>query len=423
MDTTPAYEKFSRILRADQHVLLNASGRLEALTGKKGVLEELWEENQDVIAHRVGVLGLSRTASAARVSRALIEKIKTDDTAINTALRAPDFTTRKGCQIIADFVKKSVGERPGFFLKHEVFVSFLKKTPPHKIMAALGYATVDDMLAHEDLLEIAAALRFVEGGQWLNTIFFENYSSLTIADFEERPLGVIALGEKWQKLAQSFVEKKYHNISHLKELGFVFIIPVSLDLPGELLRTLSLLLHYVNEIGFYSDLFRRFGADEKTFYGNITALLRGDEPDDQTLAENGNWLVVQQYLAKVDENDWRLFTPHINPEALHWEKAEHMLTQMGKALGNGCDGVAFWEGLNWVGDYFASDMGEALVSFDIVDNAMSLVKEREMIKYLYHHQESLWNKIFSAYFGDKAMEKAMRENVVRGYVAPDALRA
>ncbi len=414
---TPAYENFSRILRADRHVVQDACGRLERATGKKGVLEELWNENEDVIAHRLGVLNLSRTAPAIEVSRVLIEKIKTDDRAIGAALSVPDFTTQKGCQIVADFVERSVGERRGLFLKHDLFASFLKKTPPHKVMAALGYATVDDLLAHEDVLEVAAALRFVEGGEWLNTIFFENYRSLTSADFEERSLKVIALGEKWQKLAQSFVEKKYHNISHLKELGFVFIIPVSLDLPGELMRTLSLILHYVNEIGFYSDLFSRFSKDEKTFYNNVTALLRGDEPDDRRLADNGNWLVIQQYLAKIDENDWRLFAPHINPEALHWEKAEHMLTQMGKTLGEGCEVVAFWEGLNWIGDYFASDMGQALVSFDIVDNAMSLVKEREMIKYLYHHQESLWNRIYAAYFGDEAMEEAMKKNIITGTVS------
>ena len=412
-------QKFARILRADQRVVSDACHRLEALTGKRGIPDALWVQNEDAVADRLKILGLQPTASASDISAALVEKIKQDDNAIGVALGKPDFTTQKGCQTIADFVKKSVGERPGLFLKHEVFVSFLKKTPPQKIMAALGYATVEDMLAHEDLLEVAAALRFVEGGQWLNTVFFENYSSLTIADFEERPLGVIALGEKWQKLAQSFVEKKYHNISHLKELGFVFIIPVSLDLPGELLRTLSLLLHYVNEIGFYSDLFKGFSADGETFSQNITSLLRGDEPDDQKLAQSGNWLVIQQYLAKFDENDWRLFVPHINPEALHWEKAEHMLTQMGNALGGACRGVGFWEGLNWVGDYFASDMGEALVSFDIVDNAMSLVKEREMIKYLYHHQESLWNKIFSAYVGDEAMEKMMKENLISGRIVLD----
>lgn len=418
----PAYEKFARILRADKHVVRDACQRLEDITGKKGVLDELWVENEDVITHRMGILGLARTAPAVDVSRALIEKIKTDDGAVSAALGTPDFTTQRGCKTIADFVKKSVGERPGLFLKHDVFASFLKKTPPHKVMAALGYATVDEMLAHEDLLEIAAALRFVEGGEWLNTIFFENYRGLSIADFEERPLGVIALGEKWQKLAEGFVKKKYHNISHLKELGFVFIIPVSLDLPGELMRTLSLLLHYVNEIGFYSDLFKQFGNDAGTFYANITSLLRGDEPDDQKLAENGNWLVVQQYLAKVDENDWRLFAPHINPEAMHWEKAEHMLTAMGNTLGGACTGVAFWEGLNWVGDYFPSDMGEALVSFDIVDNAMSLVKEREMIKYLYHHQESLWNKIFASYFGDAAMERIMKENIIRGSVVLNEIK-
>ena len=74
-------------------------------------------------------------------------------------------------------------------------------------------------------------------------------------------------------------------------------------------------------------------------------------------------------------------------------------------------GVGFWHDLGWVGDFFYTDVGiDVLVSFDLVDAAMSLVKRKEMTKYLYHHQEALWNKIFSSYFDESLMEKMIIDN-------------
>jgi len=54
------------------------------------------------------------------------------------------------------------------------------------------------------------------------------------------------------------------------------------------------------------------------------------------------------------------------------------------------------------------------VSFNLVDTVMSLVKEKEMVKYLYHHQEALWNKIFTAYFDFETLERYASENLLKG---------
>ena len=128
------------------------------------------------------------------------------------------------------------------------------------------------------------------------------------------------------------------------------------------------------------------------------------------------WLVVQRYLAKDDENDWRLFSPHINPEALHWQRAERLLSKAGKDFDGLSADLIFWQNLGWVGDYFKDDVGiDVLASFNLVDTAMSLVQEKELIKYLYHHQESLWNKIFMEYFNEEKMEEMMKENIIKGW--------
>jgi hypothetical protein len=113
-------------------------------------------------------------------------------------------------------------------------------------------------------------------------------------------------------------------------------------------------------------------------------------------------------LAKDDENDHRLFLPHVNPEAFHWDKAEDSLAKI--------EGLDFWKDLDWVGDFFKIETGgEVLVSFNLVDTVMSLVMEKEMIKYLYHHQEALWNKIFVSYFGQEKMEQLIKENIIKGW--------
>jgi len=77
--------------------------------------------------------------------------------------------------------------------------------------------------------------------------------------------------------------------------------------------------------------------------------------------------------------------------------------------------MRFWRGLGWVGDYFKSDGGETLVSFNLVDTVMSLVKQKELVKYLYHHQEALWNRLFTAYFGEKGLEHFLKEYLLTGY--------
>jgi len=215
------------------------------------------------------------------------------------------------------------------------------------------------------------------------------------------------------------VSHKYHNISHLKEIGMIYVIPLSLEISGETLRNFGLILHYFSEVRFYSDLFKKYASEKENFANNVISLLRGDLVENRLPpSEDGKtrWLLVQRYLAKDDEHDWRLFEPHINPEAMHWERAENLLVETGKSLNGFSADLAFWKELNWVGDYFNTESGvEILVSFNLIDTAMSLVKEKELIKYLYHHQEALWNKIFIEYFGEEKMEEMMKESIIRGW--------
>ena|SRR3989344_992980 len=412
-----SYEKIASILRTDKDNIRKIEERFSEVTGKKYIMDKIIEDNEFMVKSHLERLGLTREASAGKIYNALIRHIESDNSLLFEALGFPIITEMASSNHVLNVAKEIAGMPKGFFLKKEKAIELLKNQPPKNILKLLNYGNIEEMIEKEDIFAVFSALRFLEDRDWLNGVFFKQYENLKPADFEEREIIVKTLDQRWAAAAESFVKKKYHNISHLKEMGVVFVIPVTLGIPGELLRMFSLIIHYLNEIPFYSKLFVKFAADEKTFSQNIISLLRGDVIDERLpKSDKLQWLIVQRYLAKDDENDWRFFEPHVNPEALHWERAERLLAQAGDVLDGFATDLRFWGNLNWVGDYFKSDTGiDVLVSFNLVDTVMSLVKEDEMIKYLYHHEESLWNKIFVEYFGEEKMEELIMDNIVKGW--------
>ena len=129
--------------------------------------------------------------------------------------------------------------------------------------------------------------------------------------------------------------------------------------------------------------------------------------------------------------------PHVNPETIHWDKAENDISRL-DAIDSNLD-FTFWKNLNFVGDFFKGDGKysngtienniikengdtESLVSMNLIDAVMSLVQKEEKIKYLYHHQEAMWNKIFTEYIGEDALEKLVIKNFYKGYLAQDKIK-
>lgn len=410
-------EKIAKVLRVKPEELDALEQKMNKITGKSGVLEKIDALNDETIKNRLQSLGLKNDSSAQEVFSALIKKITLADRTFVEKFGGVSVANINDCQKVLDGIKDSQEKLIGFFLKKNKAAELLRKEPPLNIVRALGYKNIEEALVKEDIFELFAALRFIEDGEWLNNVFFKQYESLTADDFEERGVEIKVLSQKWAKAAEGFVKKKYHNISHLKEFGAIFVIPITLNIPGELLRMVSLVLHYYHEVKFYSDVFRNFSG-ETDFATKMIQTLKGSTIENKPpQTDKAQWLVIQQYLAKKDENDWRLLAPHINPEAIHWRKAETGIVKLGQSLAGLQEGdFEFWEDLDWVGEYFTSEKnGNELVSFDLVDVVMSLVKEKELVKYLYHQQEALWNKIFSEYFGEEKMEEIIQKNLLDGY--------
>jgi len=419
--TMTSIQKIARLLRAPEEVLLELFGKMEKLTGKTGVADKIYEENQAIVKQKLNELGVAEEkADAQLVQIKLFEKAKEADAALYEFLGRPDLSKQEGCEAMIKIIRDISKTKKGFFLKEEKLRDFLFLNPPQNILKDLGYRGVSEMLAKEDLYEIFAALRFVENESWLNEVFFRPYNDLMADNFEEREIRVRVLSEKWGPIGAKFVGKKLHHISHLKEAGFVFIIPEILNgkvrvyAPGHIMETFSLVLHYMHEVDFYCELFRQY-AKKMDFGKNIVGLLSG-RISGVILPGNGVvWRIIQRYLAKIDPQDPRLFEPHINSENLHWLRAEKEMDEF--SAKNPQVKMDFWRGVDdFAGEVFpAGKSGEEVVSFDLVDNIVVLT-HGGLEKYLYHQQESLWNKIFIEFMGEEKLEEMLVENIERGFI-------
>jgi hypothetical protein len=416
-------KKIASILRADKDTIAALEQKMYKRFGFENAMDWVYGINKERMDIMHKQLGLTDPTASGMYS-ALIRKIEEDDEDLRMAIGNPVCGLESGCKTVLGVARKIARVGEGYFLKWSKAEEFLRANPPKNIMSFLGYHSVDEMLKHEDVRKVYAALRFAEDRQWLNEVFFSAYKNLRSGDFERRYIDTVVMDEKFVGMAEKFLKKKYHNVSHLKELGLIFVLPQHLGVSGEVMRMLALVLHYFYEIDFYSRLFRHYAANENSgvtdnrpFADLFISGLRGDVIDKRLDDGNKlNWMIVQAYLAKDDMNDWRLFEPHVNPEALHWGRAEEDISHIGHFYEN--VDLSFWYGLGFIGDYYRSDTGiDVLVSCNLVDTAMALVQKKKMDKYLYHHQEALWNKIFMTYIGEEEMRELIIRNFHKGFIA------
>jgi len=417
---TDTHKKLARILRTKPEVLLDLEKKLNSITGKNGILDKVVEENEILIKRTQEELGITVGAcKAENVYGVLVKRLEHMDEHLYNFLDKPDLSRMSVvCGKLCETAAELNQPKPGFFIKKEKAIEMLSKFPPKNLLNHFGYKTTEDLVEKQGFESVFSALRFAQDQEWMHKFFDEAYQGLTADDFEERDVSLKVLEPQWLEVAEKYLEKKYHNVSHLKEFGVIFITPIKLDNIGETLRMFTLLLHYLNEVPFYSGLFRKF-TGEKDFVPKLQSLLRGDVSK-QPRPSDSHFRIVQRYLAKDDENDFRLSEPHINPEAEHWYKAEGDLGRMSSLAGAEGHAFGYWQGLDFVGDFFPDGLSgrneaEELISFDLIDLIMSLVKKGE-IKYLYHQQEALWNKIFIDYLGRDKMNELVEDNIIEGFI-------
>ncbi|MEK7209508.1 MAG: hypothetical protein AAB670_01135, partial [Patescibacteria group bacterium] len=354
------YEKIAKILGVTEKTLIDFEGMISLSTGTNGVINKIAAENENTIAKTLSQIGLSPESTAEEVRGALQKAIFYHEKQFLNFLNS--LSGQNEFEKAASLARSLAKTGRGFFLKKNLIAEIFKKRSPENLLKYLGYDSVGELIKEDgDLTEHFSALRFVETDEWMHQTFEEAYGSFTAADFEEREVEIRVLGERWHDIAQKFVEKKHHNVSHLKEFGVIFLNPIKMDIPGKFLRDFALLLHYFHEVEFYSKLFKKYSLGPD-FAARFKSLLRGDVKELMEVKEKNNWLIVQRYLVKENPQDPRLFQPRINPESIHWAKGEKDLASIGESAGDKVD-LSMWFNLDWVGGIFR-DGGDPSTSLD-----------------------------------------------------------
>lgn len=408
-------EFFAHQLNTDPDIFGQTIDALEHITDRKKVLEHFYAENQEKVKKILTDLKL--TYPTAEELYSLIGKnVKKLDKQIFELLDKPVCISNEGCANLISLVFALHKDRSGFFLKRKVAEALLRKNPPKAIMKELGYKNVDEMIEREELFEIYAALRFMEDREWLNTTYIAEYRKLKKEDFEERAIEIRVLDmKKWKKVTEAFVGKKLHPMSHLKELGLIFVVPSTELKDASTTYLFVMTSHYLDEVNLYSNYFKYYSEDSN-FGEKVVSAIRGDVPDvSLSKGDSNKWLVIQRYLFKEDPKDIRLGVPHINPEALYHRGASHTLLKMAKFV----PALHFliWEHTNYLAVWFPTKSGDQrLVNFNFMDNIMNVMSKRKFEdRYTYHFHEALWNKIFINYFGVDKLEKVVVENLLQGW--------
>jgi len=105
------------------------------------------------------------------------------------------------------------------------------------------------------------------------------------------------------------------------------------------------------------------------------------------------------------------FEPHVQPEDLHWRKAEEMLTLIDPEM-------KFWLEQDYVGKMYD---GKPL-TFNLMDVSLSYSNgESYETFYSYHFRESLWNELFSRYMGVKNLREQVLSQLDNDMIAPENL--
>ena len=403
------------LLQAEEPIFSLSLRQLEKASGDQGTDVKLIGEISEKMRRATKALGLDpQDTTGLELYKALLSRIADDNERVTKLIggKNPD-NVGEMVPLMVRAVNKMDIDTSCWVLRHSVAKRLLKKMPPKKLMAHLGYRSIDSMLKHEDIDEIYTALRFSEGSDWLNE-YNELFKTVTPSDFETRKIRIIIMDhKKYVDLATHFVEKKLHNITHTKEMGTIVVVPMHrTHMKGITLKSLPLIFHYINEIRLYSSFFKLKQVNKDFGRTVVETLIADPGAASQMAGQKVHWRVIQRYFGKFkDENHPEAFEPHVQPEDLHWRRAEELLTRLDPEM-------AFWQEMDYVG----AEYNGMPVTLNLMDVSLSYSNEEPYEnRYVYHFRESLWNEIFMRYMGHKNLEEQILNQLDNDMIAPESL--
>ncbi len=375
-----------------------AISQLERVSGNPSADVRLTAEIVGKVHIKLRSLGLDPKDTTGReLYSALISLLKKHDTFLANRIGIDDpEDVGQVLDRIYDVIPALGVPMKAWVLKPAAAKRLLRQTPPKRVMKQLGYRSVDSMLKRESVHELFAALRFLESKEWLDR-FITKYKTLKPSDFETRNIELIRMDvDKWGKSAMNYVQSTRQNITYLKEVGVVAMMPLPIQkMSGLTIITLPLILHYINEIRVYATFFksRQTRAD---FAQTIIDTLVSDPGKHASVAgQHIHWRVIHRHLGSEHASIADIFEPHVDAEDLIWRKAEETLYRLEPAL-------HFWYDMEYVGVTFDGRP----VSFNLTDIAISYANNLAYgTQSVYHMRQNIWNEIYLRYIRERSVEQ------------------
>ena len=411
--------KFLRdLLDAEEPIFTESLRQLEYASGRTGADTKLIGDIVAKAHENLRMMGLNPAyATGEEVYHGLESRVEQDIKRLTKIIGADPNKSEEVRYLVPYMVaaaNKATFNRKVFVIKHESAKNLLRQMPPKSLMEKLGYHDIESMFDHEDFSELYTALRFSEGPDWLNR-YDELFETVTPQDYEERNIKIVIMDhDKYVDLASHFVQKKLHNITHTKELGVIVVVPMHAEkMRGLVLKSLPLLFHYMNEVKLYSTFFK-LKSQQPHFGRTVVETLVADPSDaSQIVGHKIHWRIIQRYLGKHKEDTISMaaFEPHVQPEDLHWRRAEDLLYELDPEL-------EFWKDRDYVGLMYDGFP----VAFNLFDVSFAYSNsESYENRYAYHFRESLWNEIFVRYMGFKNLASQVLDKLDNSAISPEKL--
>jgi len=394
----------SQLLDAHEPLFTMEMQDLERISGHASIDVKLIAEISQKFRMKVKELGLDPDDTTANeLYHALQGLMKLHNEYLTKAIGCKlDSDLDSQCKAIKKAIEKLNIPKACWVMKQSVAKKILKAYPPKKVMKYLGYKSIDSMIKREPIIELYAACRVIETTSWQNN-FIKTYKKLTPSDFELREIKITVLKkERWSAAAAPYVKASRSNITHLKELGAVVILPINVEyLKGSVISIMSLAIYYIGEIRSYSAFFKLHQV-RPDFSTVIVDTILKDPPTKAKLAgKDMHWRIIQRHFGSTEHIQAELFEPHIQVEDLFWRKAEEVLYRLEPAL-------KFWEDLDYVGSFRT----ETPVSFNMMDNAISFCNGLSLAKRSNNHlRQSLVNELYLRYLKQPTVEAVILEQL------------
>jgi hypothetical protein len=371
---------------------------------------------------KIAALGLDpKDTTGEELFRALQEKLKADDQLLIKRLRKISaYRVNSAANInegIAEAITEISGNTNQFVIKSSVAKRMLLQLPPKRMMKLLNYRSINSLIKHEPLPLIVNAALVLESVTWQHC-YDNKLKSLKPQDFEDRPVKVYALNsDRWSMAAKQMLAQFKQPVLVDKELGSLIILPIpNIPVAGLTTLTLAIALNGLNDI-YISSTYLRLNQVSKDF-GRRLYQAAGDEP----IIKNAEWFnspltweSVYRFFhhrSTAQKEQIKLDTGLMNINPTGWRPVEEQIHKIAPEM-------EYWKDCG----YLSYPYGDRIVSFNVLDNALSLLNRKVYPgHYIHHAKRSLLQELMARYIRPNPLSEIINKDL-GGNLEPEPVLA